>query len=125
MPSSARQSAWALQQMRFLIVRGPIWIGEKRVGKAVAMAGTPWKHHSAALRPAVPVISQQPSRLRRGPRLLEERLAVAGHGQRDCDMECGRRRADGAFGRHFKDTILALEHVAMSADDAGLGGVLG
>src|SRR2546421_11155455 len=38
MPSSARLSAWALQQMRLLAVRGPMSIGENRVGKAVAMA---------------------------------------------------------------------------------------
>src|SRR5438034_11780463 len=37
MPSSARLSAWALQQMRFLTVRVPISIGEKSVGNAAVI----------------------------------------------------------------------------------------
>ena len=47
MPSSARLSAWALQQMRFLIVRGPMWMGEKSVGKAVVMRGPPFARFAA------------------------------------------------------------------------------
>src|SRR5688572_26310808 len=35
MPSSASASACALQQIRFLIVRGPISIGENKVGNCV------------------------------------------------------------------------------------------
>jgi hypothetical protein len=39
MPSTAIASAWALQQIRFLTVRGPIFRGEKRVGKGVVITG--------------------------------------------------------------------------------------